>query len=567
MGDEILGLGDWVLGLHPQSASSIFSCSVACGMIAVALKRQKYESAFLHIQAVMDMKTRTALLSSLSALAFATTTALAQPSVPMTPYVSIPLVSTPVIVPPKFQGMFNNDRILNLPEGWSVKVFQGNGLFRPRFLTWGPDSVLYVADIAGRIVALPDKNPRDGVADEAIIVANEVFAHDIKFYNGALYAAEQTRVLQLTDTDGDGIYEKRSVFISGIPGGGGHVTRTIVFDSLNQKIYLSIGSSCNVCREDDRAIIEQYNINGTGRRTYATGVRNAVGMTLHPRTNQLWATNNGHDNQGNDIPPEWVDIVRENGFYGWPFAYGVQVYNDFTREGGYRDLLPITPADSTLVRTMVPPGALVQAHSALMAIEFPNTSAFPEEYSRGAFVVSRGSWNRQPAAGYKIMYLGFMNDQDTIANFVTDFLTGFLTDSLSGGNWGRPVGLESDSRGNLYLTLDDGSPSVLFITRDQSMGVDNGSSNNAPAPGFSDVYPNPTSNVAVVRFTLPEASPLTLTLLDMNGRAVRTVAKDRHTEAGEGSIDFSTADLPAGVYLYRLTAGGVSETGRVVVVR
>lgn len=514
------------------------------------------------------MKPHTVLLRGLSALALTATAAVAQPgTVPMTPYVPVPLVSTQVIVPPKFQGPFQDPLTLNVPEGWSVRVFQGNSLIRPRFLTWGPDSVLYVADISGRIVAMPDKNPRDGVADQAIVVANQVFAHDLKFYNGELYAAEQNQVLKLTDTDSDGIYEKRSAFITGIPGGGGHVTRTIVFDSLNQKIYLSIGSSCNVCREDNRAIIEQYNIDGTGRRTYATGVRNAVGMTLHPRTGRIWATNNGHDNQGNDIPAEWIDIVRENGFYGWPFAYGVQVYNDFTRQGGYPELLPITSTDSARVRTMVQPGALVQAHSALMAIEFPNTSAFPEQYRGGAFVVSRGSWNRQPAAGYKVMYLGFANDQDTIADRVSDFLTGFLEDSATGSNWGRPVGLESDSRGNLYLTLDDGHPSVLFISRDQSLSVGTGSNQNTVSPGLSDVYPNPTSNVAVVRFTLPEAVPVTLTLLDLNGRSVRTVVKDRHTQAGEGSINFNTADLPAGVYLYQLKAGGISETGRVVVVR
>jgi len=499
----------------------------------------------------------------------AAATAGAQPgTVPMTPHETVPLVSTEVTVPATYEGMFQGGRRLNLPEGWHVNVFHAGGLVKPRFLAWGPDSVLYVADVgAGKILAMHDSDPRDGVADNVVVAATDAFGHDLEFYNGDMYVAEQTRVLKLSDMDDDGVYETRSVFIDGIPGGGNHTTRTIVFDSLNQKVYISIGSSCNVCREDDRAIIAQYNIDGTGRRVYATGVRNAVGMTLHPRTGRLWATNNGHDNQGNDIPAEWIDLVREDGFYGWPFAYGYQVYNDFTRGADYQALLPITAEDSARVRSMVSPGALVQAHSALMAIEFPaNNGAFPEKYGRGAFVVSRGSWNRQPPTGYKVMYLDFTDDQDTVADYVSDFLTGFLTDS-SGTNWGRPVGLESDMRGNLYLTLDDGSESVLFITRDEPSGIGHEPTGSAGGTAFTEVYPNPTSGRVTVRFTLQFPARVTLALLDLNGNLVKTPVRDRAAGTGEGSISFETADLPAGTYLYRLSAGETLATGRVQVVR
>ncbi len=492
---------------------------------------------------------------------------MAQPGVPMTPYLPTTLVSQPVVVPEKFTGMMSDGRTLNLPPGWTVKVFQAGGLDKPRFLTWGPDSVLYVANVSsGRVLALPDKNPRDGVADTAIVAADNVFGHDVKFYNGAMYVAEAGRVIRLTDNDNDGYYESRTDFITGLPTGGNHTTRTIVFDSVKQKVYVSIGSSCNVCREENRGIIAEYAIDGTGRRVYATGVRNAVGMTLHPRTGQLWATNNGHDNQGNDVPPEWVDIVRENGFYGWPFAYGYQTYNDFTRGNDYQALLPVTSDDSALVRSMVSPAALVQAHGALMAIKFAETDALPENYRRGAFVVSRGSWNRQPAAGYKVMYLDFSDDQDTVATTVSDFLTGFLVDS-AGTNWGRPVGLEADMRGNLYLSSDAGAQAIFFISRDQALSVpgDNGAASGLIS--LAQAYPNPASGSATIRFSLAKPAGVTITLIDLTGTTVRTMLSGRLLGAGEQSLTFDTDGLAAGAYFYRIDAGETSATGTLRVVR
>lgn len=155
-------------------------------------------------------------------------------------------------------------------------------------------------------------------------MAKNVIAHDIKFFNNALYAAQERSVLRLIDTNKDGFYETRSTFIDQIAEGaaqpgGGHTTRTILFDSLHDKMYLSIGSRCNVCRWDTinntdylRARIEQWNIDGTGRKTFAYGIRNSVGLML--RDGKVWGANNGSDNQGNEIPPEWIDVIRENGF-------------------------------------------------------------------------------------------------------------------------------------------------------------------------------------------------------------------------------------------------------------
>ncbi len=386
----------------------------------------------------------------------------------ITPTRDLGLVSQAIEIPSRFRQFITNQTV-NLPSGWKAKVFYaGSLLSKPRFMAWSPDSVLHVADMRARtIIALPDRN-HDGIADTAIIAASNVSAHDVKFYNGAMYAAEERRILKFTDANKDGIYEARSTFIDGIAEGaqqpgGGHTTRTIVFDAARRKMYLSIGSLCNVCREDLRAIIEEWNDDGTGRRTFASGVRNAVGMTLHPRTGKLWATNNGSDWQGNEIPPEWIDVVRDGGFYGYPFAHSYQALFDFNANSDYRALLPITAQDSARIRTMQPPAALITAHSAPMAIEFSNGS-LPENFRRGAFVALRGSWNRSPLTGYKIIYLDFANDTDTVVSSVSDFLTGFLTDPALGLRWARPVGLETDTRGNLYVGSDDITRFILIVS-------------------------------------------------------------------------------------------------------
>lgn len=387
-------------------------------------------------------------------------------AVMMTPVKDAGLVPTDVGVPQKYRKEVPLGLRLSIPQGYTVSVFHAGGLAKPRFFAWGPDSVLHVADKdAGAIIALPDRD-HNGVADTAIIVASGFSkSHDVKFYNGAMYVAEETQVTKCEDKNGDGLYETRSVFVtlvtSGQQGGGGHDTRTIVFDPEKKKMYISIGSLCNACREEERAIIEERNDDGSGRRVFASGCRNAVGMTLH--NGRLWADNNGFDWQGDDIPPEWVDVVKDGGFYGYPYAYAHGVWADMTKKGGYQELLPLTAADTAKVHSMVQPAALLQAHSAPMAIEFANPS-FPERFRNGAFVALRGSWNRAEATGFKVVHLDFDDANDTTANSVSDVVTGFLMDAKDHKAWGRPVGLETDMRGNLYLGVDDLTECILIIS-------------------------------------------------------------------------------------------------------
>jgi len=391
------------------------------------------------------------------------------PGVKMTPVKETLLVSARVSVPGKFNGMIPDSLVLRVPEGYVPRVFHAGVLSKPRFFAWGPDSILHVANKnSGEIIALPDKD-HDGIADTGIVVASGFNnSHDLAFYNGAMYVAEERRIMKCIDGNFDGVYETKSVFIDDIAKGarqpgGGHDTRTIVFDPDKRKMYLSIGSSCNVCREDFRAIIEEYNDDGTGRRTYATGIRNAVGMTLH--NGELWATNNGSDRQGDDIPPEWIDRVRDGGFYGHPFAYGHGMYFDFNAQADYRKLLPLTAEDTARVRAMRQPAALIQAHSAPMAIEFSNPS-LPAQFQNGAFIVLRGSWNRNIPTGAKVIFMRLDEKGSQTASYVTDVVTGFRPDGSRSPKsaWGRPVGFASDLRGNLYVGSDDITHCIILIS-------------------------------------------------------------------------------------------------------
>ena len=294
----------------------------------------------------------------------------------LVPSVDLGLRPSPVQVPELFVRV-PEDLSLNLPPGFSASVFAA-GFSWPRFMAFDKNDVMHIADTGfGRIYALPDRD-KDGVVDESIVAAEDFeLAHSLAFYQGDLYVADTHQVVKLSDPDGDLIYEEREVLIDEIPSAAWHTTRTIVIDAEQKKIYLSVGSPCDLCRSSSPVAggsteplppnpewgsILQFNIDGSERRLFATGVRNAVGLTLHPLTNELWGNNNGHDLEGRRRPPEWIDIIRDGDFMGHPFVHSHQVWNNFNSRQRYQRMLPITREDSLLAARQKRPVALVPAH-------------------------------------------------------------------------------------------------------------------------------------------------------------------------------------------------------------
>ena len=380
------------------------------------------------------------------------------------------------------------DRTLNVPPGFVVELF-AEDVGKGRLMAWSPDSVLHVAVMgtqgnnewradpnrSARVVALPDRD-RDGRADEVRTVADDLlWPNSVAFYQGAMYVADTDEVVRFHDSDGDGFYEEREVFIpdlaTWVPGlsGAQHVTHTIVFDESNERIYVHHGSSCDLCRESDpeRATVLAFNLDGTGRRIFARGLRNSIGLALHPLTGELWATNNGHDRSGRDLPPETIVIVREGGFYGWPLAHGYQAWVDFEIDEYFRSIAPFTRQDTLDVERMEQPVATVPAHTAPMAIHFYTGDQFPSEYHNQAFVALRaGARGNDP--GYKVVAV--FSDPDGKNAQVADFLTGFRPNSGSNRVWGKPVGLESDAQGALYVSSDHTTQAVFRVRVGPLMG-------------------------------------------------------------------------------------------------
>jgi glucose/arabinose dehydrogenase len=335
---------------------------------------------------------------------------------------------------------------IRLPPGFGISVF-AQGLRNPRMMALGPDGQLTVAERgAGRVVRLPDRDG-DGVADGVEVVADGLDApSSIAFYeDGSLYVGETTRVLRLSAPDEEGVFQERAVIVDGLPSGG-HNTRTVLFSSDWATLFVSVGSSCNVCVEGDgrRATVMRYEPDGSGEEVYARGLRNAVGITFRPGTDELWVTNNGRDWLGDDLPPETVYAVRAGDDAGWPYCHSGRIVDpDYGSPDACEGILA--------------PAVEMQAHSAPLGLTFYTGQQFPGAYRGDLFVAFHGSWNRTVPTGYKVVRVPV---EDGRPGAVEDFAAGWLR--ADGSNWGRPVDVLTASDGSLLIS-DDGGGVVYRI--------------------------------------------------------------------------------------------------------
>jgi glucose/arabinose dehydrogenase len=367
----------------------------------------------------------------------ATTAAVPVASDPLTPTT----IAIPATIPPlALQApLIAPQQPIALPPGFEIGVY-AQGLNGPRMLAFGPDGQLYVADRdANRIVRLPDLN-KDGVADGIQVVADNLARpSSLAFYkDGSLYVGETTRILRLSASDARGVFQQRQTIIDGLPSLG-HNTRTVLFSPDWRTLFVSIGSSCNNCIESDprRATIMRYNPDGSGGQVFARGLRNAVGINFRPGTNELWATTNGRDYLGDNLPPDTINLVGQGDNFGWPRC-----------QAG--DIVDPELGSPNACQGVTQPVVKLQAHSAPLGLAFYTGSQFPVEYRGGLFVAFHGSWNRSVPTGYKVVFIPI---QDGKPGAVQDFATGWLA---NGTAWGRPVDVITSPDGSLFVSDDSG---------------------------------------------------------------------------------------------------------------
>lgn len=350
---------------------------------------------------------------------------------------TIPLAET--AEPASLIGQEAPQKPIALPPGFRISVF-ARGLSGPRMMAIGPDGMLYVAERgADRIVRLPDLDG-NGSADRIQVVAGDLSApSSLAFHpDGSLFVGETPRILRLSEPDTTGVFQQRQVIIRGLPVSG-HNTRTVLFSPDGNHLFVSIGSSCNVCNEEDprRAAILRYNPDGSGEEIYASGLRNAVGITFRPGTEELWATNNGRDMLGDDLPPETVNLISQGDDFGWPRCHAGRIIDP--EFGGTQGC-----------QSVAAPDVEIQAHSAPLGLAFYLGTQFPAEYHGNLFVALHGSWNRSEPTGYKVVRIQF---EDGKPGAVQDFAVGWL---VNGAAWGRPVDVISAPDGSLFISDDSG---------------------------------------------------------------------------------------------------------------
>lgn len=366
------------------------------------------------------------------------------------------LVTGPLEVPDRFKtGPFATPHTLVRPRGFRVSVFAA-GLGPARFMAFGPGGELLVTvPRQGKVLALPDRDG-DGVADEiAVLAENLDRPHGIAVRVKDLIVAEMTRVLRFPGGAAAagqrpvGKLGEPKVLISDLPAGGNHWTRTVVFGQ-DGRMYVSIGSSCNACVEKDerRATVMVFNEDGAGGRIFARGLRNSVGLALHPRTGELWATDNGRDLLGDDLPPEEVNILRDGGDYGWPRCYGDRVPD------------PGHGKPEECART-IPPAVRMQAHSAPLGLAFASAAASPDFLRGDLFVALHGSWNRSERTGYRVVRIPVKPDAagNPAPGAAEDFVAGWLRE---GQVWGRPVDVAFGPKGDMFVS-DDYSGAIYRV--------------------------------------------------------------------------------------------------------
>jgi len=359
------------------------------------------------------------------------------------------------------------DASLQVPAGFKARAF-AQDLNRPRWMAIAPNGDVFLTEYkSDEIIVLRDSDG-DGTADiRSVYLSGLHRPHGLAFHRGYLYIGETTQIRRvryrkdaLTATD-----PVETVTPKGSLGNGaGHWTRNIVFAPQGDRFYVTVGSATNRDAEaPPRASVQRFASDGGKQSTFASGLRNPVGIAFYPGTDDLYVVVNERDGLGDGLVPDYLTSVQEAGFYGWPFAY-LGLRPDPKYAGKYPDLVAGT----------LEPDLLFKAHSAPLGLVFYNAEQFPGEYVGDAFVALHGSWNASSPTGYKVVRVPFANGRP--AGWYEDFAVGFRAGNRSwldrlkdvGGLWSAAHWVKSLFTSNNHARVW-GRPAGLAIGKDGSL--------------------------------------------------------------------------------------------------
>lgn len=350
------------------------------------------------------------------------------------------------------------------PPGFKVTLY-ASGFDNPRKIQTAPNGDVFLAESNLGEIKILRGVTRDGKAASVSTFAGGLDRpFGIAFYPPGpnpqyVYVANTGSVVRFPYSNGDlTASSEPEMVIPDLPAGGqlvggGHWTRDLAFSNDGASLFVSVGSwsenddTDNNPNEFRRANVLEYTPFGQFLQIYASGIRNPVGIAVHPQTGQLWASVNERDMQGDDLVPDFITHLERNGFYGWPWFYIGSNY-DPEHEGKHLEL----------IGQMLVPDVLLQAHSASLCMTFYEGRQFPW-YRGDAFAALHGSWNRGVRVGYEVVRIPMAGGR--AKGIYQDFLSGFVT--KDGQVWGRPVGVTVARDGSL-LVSDDGSKSVWRVS-------------------------------------------------------------------------------------------------------
>jgi glucose/arabinose dehydrogenase len=356
---------------------------------------------------------------------------------------TVPTQNAPLPAPVSF---------LKVPAGFRVSVFAKDLHNARDLLAVDQELLLLSTPSQGKVFAVWDRD-QNGIAEtQWPILENLSKPHGLALRTrgseAILYVAEENGVSSYAfdlsankkeETLRKIVRTKQSLF--SLPTGGRHTTRSLITPptSYQGPLYIAIGSACDVCNESDqrRGTIQVWD--GQALKPFATGLRNAVFMALHPVTGKIWATEMGRDQLGDNLPPDEVNVVEEGENYGWPVCYGNKVHDtNFDKQGNSN------ACDQTIAARINLP-----AHSASLGLDFSPTQNWPLGYQNNLVIAYHGSWNRSQPTGYKVVR--YQLDEQGNIGLEQDFIIGWMDENNN--VVGRPVDIES-SGDSIYISDD-----------------------------------------------------------------------------------------------------------------